>query len=136
MRFERRLDGCDLVERYEFANVSERTRSLSEIDVYTIFNDNYKPRVELRTRRCHAHVWAGEDAGWVAAMRIVGRSPHLGLMATECRIAAYEVKARGLGKKGGSVTRGVICLSPPDAILKPGEATAIGWRVLDRKAHV
>ena len=33
VRVERKLDGCDLVERYEFANVSERTLSLSEIDV-------------------------------------------------------------------------------------------------------
>ena len=128
VRVERRLDGCDLVERYEFANVSGRTLSLSEIDVYTTFNDNYKPRVELRTRRCHAHVWAGEDAGWVAAMRIGGRAPHLGLMATEGRIAAYELKERDL-KKGGSDTRGVICLSPPDTVLKPGEATAVGWRI-------
>ena len=105
VRVERRLDGCDLVERYEFANVSERTLALSEIDVYTTFNDNYRPKAELRTRRCHAHVWAGENAGWVAAMRIGGRAPHLGLMATEGRIAAYELKERGL-KKGGSDTRG------------------------------
>ena len=128
VRVERKLDENDLVERYEFANVSERTLSLSEIDVYTTFNDNYRPKAELRTRRCHAHVWAGENAGWVAAMRIGGRAPHLGLMATEGRIAAYELKERDL-KKGGSDTRGVICLSPPDAVLKPGEATAVGWRI-------
>ena len=128
VRVERRPDGNDLVERYEFANVSERTLSLSEIDVYTTFNDNYKPKAELRTRRCHAHVWAGEDAGWVSAMRIGGRAPHLGLMATEGRISAYELKERDR-RKGGSDTRGVICLSSPDAILNPGETTTIGWRI-------
>lgn len=128
VRVERRADGGDLVERYEFANVSSRTLALSEIDVYTTFNDNYKPVEELRTRRCHAHVWAGENAGWLAAMRMGGRPPHLGLMATEGRISAYELKERGLDK-GGSDTRGVICLSPPDSVLKPGESTAVGWRI-------
>ena len=126
---ERRLDNGELVERYEFRNVSGRRVSLSEIDINASFNDNYpKDAREMMTRRCHAHVWAGGEAGYVAAMRIGGEAPHLGLMVEEGSLAAYELKERA-SHKGFSNTRGILCLSPADAVLEPGASTSIGWRV-------
>lgn len=125
----RRLDGGDVLERYVFRNVSDRPITLSEIDVNASFNDNYpKDGVEMLTRRCHAHVWAGGCAGWVAAMRIGGAPPHVGLMMTEGELAAYEVKERA-PQKGFSNVRGILCLSPRDTTLAPGESMAVGWRL-------
>lgn len=118
-----------LFERHEFRNVSGRTLSLSEIDIHVPFNDNFPPSaVEMLDRRCFAHVWAGGDAAWVASMRMGGQAPHLGLVVTEGRVTAYELKERAL-KKALSNTRGIIALSPPDVTLKSGESTAVGWRV-------
>ena len=126
---ERRLDRGELVERYVFRNVSGRDVRLSEIDVNASFNDNYpKDPREMMTRRCHAHVWAGGEAGYVVAMRIGGEAPHLGLMVEKGSLAAYELKERA-SHKGFSNTRGILCLSPADAVLEPGASTAIGWRV-------
>jgi len=131
VRVERRLerDGTALYERYEFANVSDAPCALSDIDVHTPFNDNYPPDTnEMFARRCHAHVWPGGAGGWVAAMRMGGKAPHLGLAVVEGAVDAYELKERAL-HKGLSNVRGVIALSPPDVRLPPGGKTAVAWHV-------
>ena len=125
----RRMEGGVLYERYLFSNATDRAVSLSEIDIHAPFNDNYpKMFAELYSRRCHAHVWTGGNAGWVCAMRIGGKGPHLGLAVVEGDLAAYELKERAL-EKGMSNVRGVIALSPADVRLGPGETTAIAWRI-------
>ena len=127
-RTRRLVDGV-LEERYVFRNASDRALTLSEIDIHAPFNDNYpKKPSEMFKRRCHAHVWPGGAAGWVAAMRIGGFGPHLGLVVTDGALAAYEQKERGRDK-GVSNVRGVIALSPMDVRLAPGEETAISWKV-------
>ena len=129
VRVERRTEGGELFERYTFRNVSKAPVSLSEIDINTSFNDNYpKSGQEMLTRRCHAHVWTGGNAGYVSAMRINGAAPHVGLVVTEGFLAAYSLKERH-PRKGYSNTRGIICLSPQDALLAPGGETSIAWRV-------
>ena len=128
IRTRRLVDGV-LEEQYVFRNTSNHVMDLSEIDIHTPFNDNYpNDSSEMFKRRCHAHVWPGGAAGWVAALRIGGFGPHLGLVITEGALAAYEQKERGR-EKGMSNVRGVIALSPEDARLAPGEETMISWKV-------
>jgi len=130
LKVESRLeaDGT-LYERREFVNVSTQDLSLSEIDIHTPFNDNYpKSGREKFLRRCHAHVWAGGNAAWVAAFRMGGEAPHLGLAVVEGSVSAYGQKERSL-HKGLSNVRGVLTLSPPDVRLRPGQRTAVAWRV-------
>lgn len=131
VRVERRLerDGTVLFERYEFVNVSDAPCALSEIDIHTPFNDNYpSDSNEMFLRRCHAHVWPGGEGAWVAAMRMDGAAPHLGLAVVEGAVDAYELKERAI-EKGLSNVRGVIALSPPDVRLPPGGKTVVTWRV-------
>lgn len=131
VQVERRLerDSTALYERYAFVNVSDRPCDLSEIDINTPFNDNYPSDTnETFARRCHAHVWPGGEGAWVAAMRMGGAAPHLGLAVVEGSVDAYELKERAL-EKGLSNVRGVIALSPPDAVLPPGGRVAVAWRI-------
>lgn len=124
----RAVDG-DLFERYEFHNVSAHSIAVSSLDINTPFNDNYpKDQAELLNRRCHAHVWAGGSAAYVCAMRIGGRGPHLGLMVTDGDVSGYELRERA-ASKGMSNFRGVICLSPADRTLQPGESFSVEWRI-------
>ena len=133
VRVERSLEGGELLERYTFRNISKLPVKLSEIDINTCFNDNYpKNGQEMLTRRCHAHVWTGGNAGYLSAMRINGASPHVGLMVTDGFLSAYELKERH-SRKGFSNTRGIICLSPEDATLAPGAETSIAWRVFSHE---
>jgi len=125
----RRVEDGDLVERYEFRNVSARSIAVKTLDINAPFNDNYpKDQTELLTRRCHAHVWTGDSAAYVCAMKIGGKGPHLGLIVTEGDIAGYELKERA-ASQGWSNFRGVICLSPADRTLRPGESFAVAWRL-------
>ena len=126
---ERTTTGGVLEERYTFANVTNYPVTLTEIDIHTPFNDNFPPKsAEKFNRRCFAHVWPGGDAGWVAASRISGQAPHLGLAVTEGTLSGYELKERAR-EKGSSDFRGVIALSPADVRLLPGERTSIAWKV-------
>jgi len=124
----RRNDGGSVYERYVLRNTGTKPTKLSEIDIHTPFRDDYLPAAELKTRRCHAHVWPGGSSAWVCALRMGGAAPHLGLAVVEGRITGYELKERGRSK-GSSDTRGVIALSMPDVELEPSAETAVAWRL-------
>ena len=122
-------DGTILYERYEFANVSSSAIRLTEIDIHAPFNDNYLSSMGKHlASRCHAHVWPGGEGGWVAAMRMGGTAPHLGLAIVEGDASGYGLKERALDK-GMSNVRGVIALSPEDALLAPGASRRVAWKV-------
>ena len=122
-------DGTVLFESYEFVNVSTSAVRLADIDIHTPFNDNYLWDIrEHLARRCHAHVWPGGEGGWVAAMRMGGTAPHLGLVVVEGDISGYGLKERAFDK-GMSNTRGVIALSPEDALLAPGARKRVAWKI-------
>ena len=118
----------DLVESYVFTNVSDRAVSLSDIGIYTPFNDNYPAADTCMTGRCHAHIWPGGTGAWVQAVKMSGRGPGLGLVVTRGAIADYEIWERG-NDKGWSNDRGVIALCPPSMTLEAGASWQLSWRV-------
>lgn len=119
-------------EIYSFINKGEATSSLSNIGIYTPFNDNYPGSTESLTSRCHAHIWPAGEAAYVFAERMNGDGEHLGLMVTDGEISGYEIMERGRDK-ANSHFRGVIALNIPDRKLAPGERYSVGWLLFTHK---
>lgn len=123
---KRSLDHDRLTERYTFTNTGQTCTRISDIGIYTPFNDNYPDATTCIHSRTHAHIWDGESAAYVNALRMGGTAPHLGLVLTEGSIKSYDILERGIDK-GNSHTRGVIALNLPDTLLQSGSSYSIQW---------
>ena len=110
---KRSVMGDDLIEEYIFRNQGEDEVSLVDIGIYTPFNDNYPGSRTCINARANTHIWEGENAAYINALRMGGYAPHLGLMLMEGAVKSYEIWERGRDK-GNSHTRGVISLNLPD----------------------
>ena len=116
----------EITERYTFSNTGRSTLSVTEAGIYTPFNDNYPDATTCLASRCHAHIWPGDEAAYVYAVRMDGTGNHLGLMVTDGAISGYEVMERGRDK-ASSHFRGVFSLRVPDFTLKSGESYSVEW---------
>jgi len=125
---QRKAVGNDLFERYSFCNKGKSTVSISDIGIYTPFNDNYPDAKTCTTARTNVHIWDGDNAGYVSATHMSGTGPHLGLVLKEGSIKSYQISERDL-KKGLSNTRGIISLNVPDMRLRPGEKYNLSWKL-------
>ncbi|MDR1115481.1 MAG: six-hairpin glycosidase [Tannerella sp.] len=128
IRVKRQPEQNDLVETYTFINEGSDAVYLSDIGIYTPFNDNYPDAVTCINTRTHAHIWEGGTAAYVNALRMGNYAPHLGLVVTGGSVKSYEIWERG-HRKGNSHYRGVITLNPPNTLLKAGETCSIAWRL-------
>lgn len=117
-----------LIEKYKFTNKGKESVSLTDMGIFTPFNDNYPNAETCVNSRCHAHVWTGGNSAYVYALRMGAYAPHIGLVLTEGRISDYEIWHRG-NDKGNSQTRGIIALCPDDMTLKPGKSESIEWKI-------
>ncbi len=124
----RQSDGEDILERYTFTNKSAKDLDLTNIGIFTPFNDNYPGALICMTNRCHAHIWTGGRVAWVKAMRMNGKGPHLGLILCEGSIDDYDQWERA-HEKAMSHTRGILALAPSNLTLKPGESASLAWRI-------
>lgn len=115
-----------IVERYIFTNATKWDifTSLEDISVYTPFNDDYTISRECVERRCHTHIWCGENITYVMALRMGGEPPHLGLVLTDGSIGGYSVE-RDLARISND--RGDFILHPAPTALAPGESFKIEW---------
>lgn len=134
VRIERQCDKDDLVETYTFTNTGKQEVSISDIGIYTPFNDNYPDAVTCLKQRTHAHIWEGDNAAYVNAIRMGARAPHLGLMVTGGAIKSYEIWERGQSKEN-SHTRGIITLNTPDFVLKQGQSYQLSWRLFSHSGN-
>lgn len=126
---QRIYEGNDLWESYTFINESNREVSLYDIGIYTPINDNYPDSNTSINYRAHAHIWEGNNAAYVCALRMGNYAPHLGLMVTKGAVKSYEIWERGV-KKGNSQTRGIFAVNPPDLPqLRPGQSYTLQWRL-------
>lgn len=123
---KRRSVGSDLLEEYTFQNRGSRNVTLSDVGIYTPFNDNYPDSKTCVSARTNAHIWAGENAAYVNAMHMGGSAPHLGLVLKQGSVKSYQISERD-SKRGFSNTRGLISLNLSDMHLKPGEKNTISW---------
>ncbi|WP_456087327.1 six-hairpin glycosidase [Parabacteroides sp.] len=131
---KRSLSGNDLCEKYIFTNKGEKDVALSDIGIYTPFNDNYPDSKTCVEGRTHAHIWAGENAAYVNAMNMGGKAPHVGLVLKEGSLCGYEISERG-GRKGFSNFRGLISLNLSDRVLKPDESSVLEWTLFSHSGE-
>lgn len=84
------LENGELEECYTFENVSGEPLFIKEKDayIYVPFNDSYEKAEVGLEKRCNAHLFIGENATYVMALRQGGRAPHLGLVLTKGSIKA------------------------------------------------
>ena len=120
------LDNGRLREVYRFTNVTAFPVFLKNTDVgiYVTFNDNYEAAQECLERRCHTHVFCGQEASYVQAFRMGGRPPHLGLQLIKGSIDGYSVE-RDVDKR--SEDRGDFILHPVFPVIEPGETAEVVW---------
>ena len=121
---------CDdgFTETYRFTNQGTQPVTLTDMGIFTPFNDNYPDAKTCVNTRCHAHVWTGGNSAYVYALRMGAYTPHVGLVLTKGSISDYEIWQRGT-RKGYSQTRGVIALCPDNMTLKPGKSESVEWKV-------
>ena len=129
---KRKMVGDELVEEYTFRNQGEDEVVLVDIGVYTPFNDNYPGSRTCINARTNTHIWEGENAAYINALRMGGYAPHLGLVLTKGAVKSYEIWERGRDK-GNSHTRGIITLNLPDLQLMPGKEYSISWCLFAHK---
>lgn len=117
-----------LIEKYKFTNKGKESVSLTDMGIFTPFNDNYPNAETCVNSRCHAHVWTGGNSAYVYALRMGAYASHIGLVLTKGSISDYEIWHRG-NDKGNSQTRGVIALCPDNMTLDPGKSESIEWKI-------
>lgn len=124
----RQMRGDDLIEEYLFVNTLDKKVSLSEIGIYTPLNDNYPDAATCLTNRTNAHIWGGENAAYISAIRMGGAAPHLGLVIVEGSIKGYEIFERGISKHHSQI-RGIFAMKVTDMVLDPRETKAVTWKI-------
>ena len=129
IKVSREMQNGDLWECYTFTNASPSAIALTDIGIYTPFNDNYPDAETCVSKRVNAHIWdKGHHAAYVEGLQMGGKAPHIGLALMEGAIDGYEIAERARNQ-GMSNFRGVISLSPSDMQLAPGESRQISWVV-------
>ena len=99
IRVKRTLDNNGLVERYTFTNRGKETIYVHDMGIYTPFNDNYPSAQQCINSRTNVHIWEGENAAYVNALRMGAFAPHLGLVVTQGAVKSYEIWERGPKKQ-------------------------------------
>lgn len=115
-----------VTERYIFTNISSKDifTSLKDISIYTPFNDDYSDSETCMKKRCHTHIWCGEDISYVMCLRMGGEAPHLGLVLTKGSLGGYSIE-RDLSKISND--RGDFILHPSPVSLAPNENFTVEW---------
>lgn len=119
-------NGDILKESYVFTNNTDKDifTKLTDIGIYTPFNDDYTTAKECMTNKCHTHIWCGDDVAYIMALRMGGGPANLGLVLTEGSIRGYSVE-RDL--KRMSNDRGDFILHPAPFSLAPKESYTVSW---------
>ena len=134
----RQTIGEDLVETYQFVNKLRHKINISDLMVYTPFNDGYPNAATCATNRCNAHIWPGMNASYVNAIRMGGEGPHLGLVLTRGALSSYSIQNRGRFKEmdrryTGSNARGTISLNVAPFELGPAGTYTLQWKLFWHK---
>lgn len=124
----RQIKGGFLQETYAFTNPTEVPiyTSIKDIKIEIPFPDEYVNAKTSLTKRCHTHIWCGENSSYVLGLRMGGVAPHLGLILKEGSLAAYSVIR---DREQLSNDRGVFYLHLAPMILAPGETKQLIWEL-------
>ncbi len=134
VRVDRQPVGTYFIETYTFENTTSKKLSVSGVDIYAPFNDNYPDARTAATNRCNAHVWPGMNAAYVNAIRMGGEGPHLGLVLTEGAMQSYSIANRDNHKGvpqqySASNVRGVITFNIAPFVLQAKGSYTVQWKL-------
>lgn len=118
--------GDVLKTKVVFKNVTDKPIFTSKTTVGIRFplEDRYEGSEICLKRRCHAHIFCGENISYISALRMGGEAPHLGMLLTEGSLAGYSVE-RNLKKSSNDRGCFILHLSPME--LLPGEESVLSW---------
>ena len=119
-------------EVYTFTNITNQCiqTKLTDISIYTTFNDNYEAASVCLNQRCHTHIFCGDMISYVAALRMNGNPPHMGLVLTRGSLGGYSVERILSDKRASgnnSNDRGDFLMHPSPVLLDPGESFTVEW---------
>lgn len=117
-----------ITESFQFKNTTIESYTITDLGIYTPFNDNYPNSKQCVESRCNAHIWAGGSSSYVFAERMGGEAPNLGLVWSAGAMKSYEILNRHR-KAGGSNVRGTIVSNSSDITLKPNQSYTLSWRI-------
>lgn len=117
-----------LVESFQFTNTSDFPIYMKSMDlgIYATFNDNYQEASECMKRRCHAHIWCGEQVSYIMALRMGGEGSNLGLILRKGSMSGYSIER---DESKISNDRGDFILHPVIHCLNPNETAEIEWEL-------
>lgn len=118
----------NLRETYVFKNITEFPVFIKKTDIgiYTTFNDNYQEAEKCLDYKCHTHIFCGDNAAYIMALRMSGKGSHLGLKLVQGNIHTYSIER---DKTQRSDDRGDFILHPAIEKINPGEIIMIQWEL-------
>lgn len=120
-RVERNItaDG-NLEERFIFQNESSYPVYFKENDlgIFISLPDRYTKADECMKKNCHTHIWCGDEASWIKAVRMSGIGPHLGMALRKGGLRGYSIRRN---ETMLSNDRGSFLLHPNLDVLYPEE---------------
>jgi len=134
LHVEREALGKDYLETYTFTNTTGKRLSVSGLDIYAPWNDNYPDAKTAATNRCNVHIWPGMYSSYVNAIRMDGEGPFLGLVFTKGAMQSYSIENRDTHKGvtqqyTSSNVRGVLVYNIENFVLEPNTSYTVQWRM-------
>ena len=123
----RALEGGELTETYTFTNPGSQPLTVpsGQLGILAPLFDEYNDAQTCNGKRCNVHLWMGHNVSWINAMRMGGKSPHLGLILSAGELDSYSIAPR----RWTSNDRGTFVVHPPALTLAPGGTYRISWRL-------
>lgn len=117
-----------LEEQYLFKNETNKPiyTKVEDISIELPLPDEYIASEESRKKRCHSHLWCGENSSYFLGMRMGGDAPHLAVIVTTGGFSKYSI-IRQQAKLSND--RGVFLLHPTPMVIFPGESKVFTWHI-------
>ena len=114
----RRLVEDSFIETYSFKNNTDEDLSfdVGDLGIVTCFNDNYDIAKVSLNKKCHMHIWTGDNTTYIRGMRMNGGTDNLALVLAKGNIAKYAVT-----REWNSNDRGDVSLLLPACTIRRGE---------------
>ncbi|MCL1669113.1 DUF5695 domain-containing protein [Elizabethkingia ursingii] len=128
IKVKRQPEGEYYTEAYTFSNNTTKTINISDLQIYTPFNDSYPDARTCATNRCNVHIWTGMHSSYINALRMNGKGMHLGMILTKGALKGYSIENRS-SANGSSNMRGTIALNTESFSLKPGHSYTLQWKL-------
>lgn len=121
-------DGDEIITTISIKNESRHAYFTDNgtIGIRFPLTDMYDMGSACLERRCHAHIFCGDNTSYVMALRMGGAAPHFGMVLTEGSLSGYSIE-RDISKMSND--RGCFILHPSSKEFAPNETMTISWKI-------